>query len=401
MSFHWEIYLLLNPDLEHAGIKTEKQCIQHWIHHGISEQRKCNIYDAYPDFNWKNYTSAYPDLKHMSKREAELHWIKYGRNEERTYIPPSSSSDSTVDTKTYIRVTLAVDDDSDIIRVALTEPPPDYSQSTPVEQPYKPPVGPVTTCIITAYYVIPSKFGDDKYRMWIYNFMNTVKVPVFLFTSSNLVSYFQSFKKPNVYIIPRPFESMFFYKYMDIFRYQWFMDNIKYKRSPQLYCIWHNKLRFIEEVANITNYSYDNYIWCDIGAFREKDLLPVRQRFGMLRRRLDLLTLLALRKPETKDSECHDDGIFGDMHFNEVFIGGGVLGVPVNKIQYYIQLQMDVFHKLCKSRRFFGCDQKTLAYMVNEYPNSFKMVYAPAHYSKHIHPENADRWFYMLDYFCS
>lgn len=410
MVFQWEIYQHLNPDLPAAGLTTQEQLVRHWINHGISEKRKSCVLDEYPDFDWKVYTRNYSDLQNMTKSQAEVHWIKHGRHEHRSYksssiiLPPTQN-------ESLLRVILT--DENDTIRVSIIPKEDEelpYIPETPTEtkaipinpqQVYKEPVGPILTCIVTAYYIIPSKFSDEKYRMWIYNFMNTVKVPVFLFTSHELAGYFRGFKKPNVHIIVRPFSSMYFYQYIDVFRHQWFCDNIKQKRSPELYCLWHNKFHFIREVAEYTKYKYDNYIWCDIGAFREKQLLPMRQRFGMLRRRLNTLHLLALRKPEPKDTTRHDDDIWGKVSASEAFIGGGVLAVPVNKIYHYIDIQSEIFTKLCKTQRFFGCDQRTLAYMYGEYPNEFKLVFPPAHYNKETNPSNADRWFYLLDYFCS
>lgn len=86
MSFNWEIYKELNPDLEQAGLNSKQQYEIHFIKHGKNEGRKYNIYQLYPDFNPGNYRSLNADLKNMNKNELELHWLKYGKNENRNYI---------------------------------------------------------------------------------------------------------------------------------------------------------------------------------------------------------------------------------------------------------------------------------------------------------------------------
>jgi hypothetical protein len=85
MNYDLEMYNLLNPDLNKAGLLTNNQLLQHLINHKKKENRKTNIYEAYPDFNPEKYKSLYVDLKNMNKRELELHWLKYGRNENRNY----------------------------------------------------------------------------------------------------------------------------------------------------------------------------------------------------------------------------------------------------------------------------------------------------------------------------
>jgi hypothetical protein len=87
MSFNWEVYNLLYPDLAAAGITTSSQLQAHWLKWGKNEGRMCNIAQAYPDFNHNNYRNNYPDLVTMNNSQLELHWIQWGKNEGRVYKP--------------------------------------------------------------------------------------------------------------------------------------------------------------------------------------------------------------------------------------------------------------------------------------------------------------------------
>jgi hypothetical protein len=40
MSFNWEVYRNLNPDLTRAGLKTREDFVRHYLTFGIRENRK-------------------------------------------------------------------------------------------------------------------------------------------------------------------------------------------------------------------------------------------------------------------------------------------------------------------------------------------------------------------------
>lgn len=81
-KFDWEIYLLLNKDLEKNGIITEQQALNHWHNIGKKEGRvHCDV-----NFDWEMYLLLNKDVKTSgvdTKKKAYLHWIKYGKKENR------------------------------------------------------------------------------------------------------------------------------------------------------------------------------------------------------------------------------------------------------------------------------------------------------------------------------
>jgi hypothetical protein len=86
MSFNWEIYKELNPDLSKAGLHTKEQVESHYRIYGIREKRKVHVHQAYAGFNPTVYRNRYPDLKHLNDIQVSLHWLKNGRKEGRKYI---------------------------------------------------------------------------------------------------------------------------------------------------------------------------------------------------------------------------------------------------------------------------------------------------------------------------
>jgi hypothetical protein len=244
-------------------------------------------------------------------------------------------------------------------------------------------------CIVTAYYNIKSKFSNHQYLEWITNFMNTVKADVILYTSSDMLEYFTSFNKSNVTIIVKEFIDLYYYKYYEVFRKQWEMDKIKERRSPELFILWYNKLRFLEETSILYGKRYTNYIWCDIGVFREMEYLEVRKNFGMSYIKSDKPILLQLRDVRESDLRLYEDHIYGNMNDTDVFLGGGIIPVPLNYIDDLIILQESVMKRLILSNRFYGCDQRCYAYMYSEKPEMFNLIRPSG---------NCDPWFYLLDY---
>jgi hypothetical protein len=88
-DFNWKNYLILNPDVALHQC-TESFAKYHWINHGHIEKR---IYKSseVPEFDYKFYTSYYPDLSIFKTEETALkHYIQYGIKENR--YPNSSGA---------------------------------------------------------------------------------------------------------------------------------------------------------------------------------------------------------------------------------------------------------------------------------------------------------------------
>jgi hypothetical protein len=85
MSFNWEIYRELNPDLARAGLHTKPQVESHYRIYGIREKRRIHVHQTYPGFNPSVYRNKYPDLKNLNDIQVSLHWLRYGIKNGRTY----------------------------------------------------------------------------------------------------------------------------------------------------------------------------------------------------------------------------------------------------------------------------------------------------------------------------
>jgi hypothetical protein len=85
MSFNWEIYKELNPDLIRVGLKTKQQFERHYMMYGHKEKRAINIFQKYPDFNRSQYKKNYSELQSFNNIQVDLNWLRYGVKNKRTY----------------------------------------------------------------------------------------------------------------------------------------------------------------------------------------------------------------------------------------------------------------------------------------------------------------------------
>jgi hypothetical protein len=119
--------------------------------------------------------------------------------------------------------------------------------------------------IVTAYYPIRTgKHTRSEYDQWISNFFKCVSCPIIVFCDETFNKEIFS----NVRYVVRDFLS--FKLMQEPWKSRWEkwheIDDKKNIHSPELYAIWGAKQEFVQEAMKISN--FDNYIWCDIGCFR-------------------------------------------------------------------------------------------------------------------------------------
>jgi len=92
-DFDWRTYLILNPDVAKHQC-TKKFALYHWKHFGHKEKRVYKSLEI--NFDWKFYTSYYPDLRHLTTEESALqHYIWQGICENRLINPLYKSNTNT------------------------------------------------------------------------------------------------------------------------------------------------------------------------------------------------------------------------------------------------------------------------------------------------------------------
>jgi hypothetical protein len=120
--------------------------------------------------------------------------------------------------------------------------------------------------IVTAFYLMKSKFNPDKYKQWISNFIK-LNMNCILFTNLETKRWMESWADiQNFHICIIEMDDFITVKYD--WNKQYEMDDEKY-HSRELYMIWNEKINFLK-IANEKNpYQTEWFLWCDMGSLRQ------------------------------------------------------------------------------------------------------------------------------------
>ena len=124
--------------------------------------------------------------------------------------------------------------------------------------------------IVTAFYLMKSKFHPDKYKQWISNFMKLKKMNCLLYTNEHTKKWMQTWmnmEKVHIEIIEM--EDFITAKYDWDEQYK--MDDEKDKNhSRELYMIWNEKINFLKLASEKNPYQTEWFLWCDMGSLRQQ-----------------------------------------------------------------------------------------------------------------------------------
>lgn len=76
MSFDWEMYRCLNPDLDILSLKTPHHYRKHYLTIGKKEGKKYKFADVYPAFDYVSYQKTDKNLVGLTERQLQLHYIQ-------------------------------------------------------------------------------------------------------------------------------------------------------------------------------------------------------------------------------------------------------------------------------------------------------------------------------------
>ena len=237
--------------------------------------------------------------------------------------------------------------------------------------------------LVTAFYPIKSKAPTEQYIEWATTFLK-LKANLILFTTSEMKELFVKLREDRpIQIIELPFESLYTWeKYKDKWIQHYEMDPENFRHSPELYSIWAEKAFFVKRAIELNPYNTEYFFWCDIGAFRDKNVpqeilnsFPTTKHLPKNR-----IALCSVYRLEKEDKLPQDDGIIGNFLTKDRIVGGlwgGDIPGCLNWCEAYENMLLKYFEK----NRFAGKDQSVMlsTYLKNETlavviePTSFKV----------------------------
>ena len=120
--------------------------------------------------------------------------------------------------------------------------------------------------IVTAFYLMKSKFHPEKYKQWISNFIK-LNMNCVLFTNEHTKKWMQTWMNmEKVHVELLEMEDFITSKYN--WEEQYKMDDEKY-HTRELYRIWHEKINFLKLASEKNPYQTEWFLWCDMGSLRQ------------------------------------------------------------------------------------------------------------------------------------
>ena len=160
--------------------------------------------------------------------------------------------------------------------------------------------------IVTCFYEVKnSKHSIEKYKEWIDNFLFTNNSPIVIFCEEKYSEYLRNTRcnKP-VFIIVKPFNQLYCNKWHEYWLKDLERDNEKY-HTEEMYIIWHEKTKFVEEAIKLNPFNTYYFSWCVIGYFRESFLLEKYKNFPVIPEFFDMNRIHLTRHVKCRELYLH------------------------------------------------------------------------------------------------
>lgn len=241
-----------------------------------------------------------------------------------------------------------------------------------------------TVTVVSAYYKIPSKTTHENYMNWITNFFKIPFNLVFFSHGDELTQIKKLTDRKNVYFIDKSFHSLFYQStdYRKIWKKHKRYDREDY-HTQELYCIWHQKTKFVLESILYNPFNSDKFLWVDAGCFRENiDPFMNFPNYNLIPK--DKMLFLSIEKFIEDDYKTRDF-----KYCNR--LGGGIYGSSIDVWVKWDKIYTDTLQYFIDKKIFAGKDQHIINTIYLDHPELFEIYYPPIH-------TTYDKWFYLHVY---
>ena len=245
--------------------------------------------------------------------------------------------------------------------------------------------------IVTCYYKIPSKHSHDNYHIWLNDLLLNIKCNIIIFTSLDLVNYFENIKLINTIlhlkIIVKEFNEFYIFKKYDKFfwLYQKFIDPTPHVgRSKECYILWNSKMNFVKEAIELNPFNSDKFVWNDIGSMRNKYFSNFLSHYPLYNNiSTDKLDIVLLTDYTDKTQIYYQ---------NERHLSGSIFGASKDIFLQIIDLYYKYLDDYINKEYFIGCDQQILSTIYIKHPELFNLINP---HVNNMNNEIIDIWFYL------
>lgn len=266
------------------------------------------------------------------------------------------------------------------------------------------------TTVVSAYYNMQSKVDHEVYLGWIKDFMK-LKCDTVFYTDSEVLTTLQQMAndqgKQNIkfVVLPRK-EWVAYQKYGEEFwKWQRSIDTDNWLKnpdidvdtqfipdhSPDLYCVWYEKMHFVQRTIVDNPFNSQYFIWCDAGIIRDPAWLLNAKHFGCGTHERnvpkDKIILLNIKPYTESDVQYYKE--HSVMPSNKDLMGGGIQGAYPDTWSKWIDTYDKEFSRMVSLGKFVGKDQdilNILAYTCNDLVQRVEAF-------RYMCP---NRWFFLL-----
>ena len=246
----------------------------------------------------------------------------------------------------------------------------------------------MSTCIVSAFYEIPSKASIEFYLPHVNRFFNYITQECVFFTNNSTYTKLEpiivKYNKKNIHVTLLEFEELpgLAYRDYNFWKDQCKIDVEKY-HTPELAIIWHNKSHLVKKATTITDHKY--YIWCDSGCIRNEQWKDICSNFGHRNRITDNTISVQLLR-----------GLpYNKVYFSypDVYVAGAIMGGERNMWEVFIQEYEKTIDKYVSNSVCCNMDQYIIASSILSNPT----IFTPVLYN-HAEHGCPDSWFFFLHY---
>ena len=254
------------------------------------------------------------------------------------------------------------------------------------------------TTVVSAFYLMPSKFSVSKYLAWMRQFWPATDCALVFFTDSAsapaVAEVLATRPKERTLLIVQPFEELTGWS-------QWpgkavwesaeeLDTEMSVGHSPELYSIWYEKKEFVRRVIKANPFKSEWFVWCDAGVGRGDGWAtpgwPMAERIP--RGRMLLLQIGAFQQEDWVQAGAKEGarGEFG----SRCTVGGGILASDAAGWKRWSDAYDAMLRRYLERGWFVGKDQNIMASAVLADPTLAVLIRAPSSLG------TVGMWFYFL-----
>jgi hypothetical protein len=227
--------------------------------------------------------------------------------------------------------------------------------------------------IVTAYYQVKNKHGHDKYLEWAKKFL-TIPFNLVVFTDKENSDWIKKARGdlPMV-IIEKKFEDFYHNKFYDIYNDFYVNKDPLKSRSPELYILWAEKVKFVNEVIKLNPYKSEYFVWTDIGTFREDNYVDPNfaDTKHMWRDHISYTLIEEFSLDEINNAIFTDKEVVSDL----IRTASGLQVGDIYSWKVYNEVWDNTIQKLIELNTLTGCDQQITTNIALAHPELIRLLY--------------------------